>query len=36
MEARFIENVPNARILRNKLDFGKGVFTNISLKEQFY
>lgn len=26
MEARFIENVPNARILRNKLDLGKGVF----------
>lgn len=25
MEARFIENVPNARILRNKLDLGKGV-----------
>lgn len=26
METRFIENVPNARILRNKLDLGKGVF----------
>lgn len=25
MKARFIENVPNARILRNKLDLGKGV-----------
>lgn len=25
METRFIENVPNARILRNKLDFGIGI-----------
>lgn len=25
MKTRFIENVPNARILRNKLDLGKGV-----------
>lgn len=25
MEAKFIKDIPNARILRNKLDFGKGV-----------